>query len=84
MKMAQHTLRLPRQVFYEVGIDKVIKLLEDYYIENLSDWDNQSWLKNNLGIIFDENGEFKIFDKILKYDQKYGLIVEKEGDDGRI
>lgn len=84
MKMAQHTLRLPRQVFYEVGIDKVIKLLEDYYNENLSDWDNQSWLKSNLGIIFDENGEFKIFDKILKYDQKYGLIVEKEGDDGRI
>ena len=84
MKMAQHTLRLPRQVFYEVGIDNVIKLLEDYYIENLSDWHNQSWLKSNLGIIFDENGEFKIFDKIIKYDQKYGLIVEKEGDDGRI
>lgn len=84
MKMAQHTLRLPRQVFYNEGIDKIIKLLEDYYNENLSDWDNQSWLKNNLGIIFDENGEFKIFDKILKYDQKYGLIVEKEGDDGRI
>ena len=84
MKMAQHTLRLPRQVFYGVGVDEVIKLLEDYYNENLSDWDNQSWLKNNLGIVFDENGEFKIFDKILKYDQKYGLIVEKEGDDGRI
>lgn len=84
MKMAQHTLRLPRQVFYNEGIDKIIKLLKGYYFENLSDWDNQSWLKNNLGIIFDENGEFKIFDKILKYDQKYGLIVEKEGDDGRI
>lgn len=84
MKMAQHTLRLPRQVFYEMGIDKVIKVLEDYYNENLSDWGSQSWLKNNLGIVFDENGEFKIFDKILKYDQKYGLIVEKEGDDGRI
>lgn len=84
MKMAQHTLRLPRQVFYNEGIDKVIKLLEDYYNENLSDWNSQSWLKNNLGIVFDENGEFKIFDKILKYDQKYGLIVEKEGDDGRI
>lgn len=84
MQMAQHTLRLPRQVFYGVGVDEVINLLEDYYFENLSDWDNQSWLKSNLGIIFDENGEFKIFDKILKYDQKYGLIVEKEGDDGRI
>lgn len=84
MKMAQHTLRLPRQVFYGVGVDEVIKLLEDYYNENLSDWGSQSWLKNILGIVFDENGEFKIFDKILKYDQKYGLIVEKEGDDGRI
>lgn len=84
MKMAQHTLRLPRQVFYNEGIDKIINLLEDYYKENFSDWDNQSWLKNNLGIIFDENGEFKIFDKTLKYDKKYGLIVKKEGDDGRI
>lgn len=84
MKTAQHTLRLPRQVFYNEGIDKIIKLLKGYYIENLSDWDNQSWLKSNLGIVFDENGEFKIFDKILKYDKKYGLIVEKEGDDGRI
>lgn len=84
MKMATHTLRLPRQVFYGEGLDKVIKFLKDYYIENLSEWGSQSWLKNNHGIIFDENGEFKIFDKILKYDKKYGLIVKKEGDDGRI
>lgn len=84
MKMAQHTIRLPRAVYYGNGIDKAIKYLEEYYKENLNEWDNQSWLKNTLGIIFDEDNEFRIFDKILHYDTKYGLIVKKEDGDERV
>lgn len=84
IKMAQHTIRLPRAVYYGYGIDKVIKYLEDYYNENLKEWDNQSWLKNTLGIVFDVNNEFRIFDKILHYDTKYGLTVKKEDEDERI
>ncbi len=84
IKMAQHTIRLPRAVYYGYGIDKVIKYLEDYYNENLKEWDNQSWLKNTLGIVFDVNNEFRIFDKILRYDTKYGLTVKKEDEDERI
>lgn len=84
IKMAQHTIRLPRAVYYGFGIAKVIKYLEDYYKENLSGWDNQSWLKDTLGIVFDENNEFRIFDKILHYDTKYGLTVKKEDGDERI
>lgn len=84
IKMAQHTIRLPRAVNYGFGIDKVIKYLEDYYNENLKEWDNQSWLKNTLGIVFDVNNEFRIFDKILHYDTKYGLTVKKEDEDERI
>lgn len=83
IKMAQHTIRLPRAVYYGYGIDKVIKYLEDYYKENLSGWDNQNWLKDTLGIVFDENNEFRIFDKILHCDTKYGLKVNtmKEEDE---
>lgn len=84
IKMAQHTIRLPRAVYYGYGIDKVIKCLEDYYNENLKEWDNQSWLKDTLGIVFDQNNEFRIFDKILHYDTKYGLTVKKEDEDERI
>ena len=84
IKMAQHTIRLPRAVYYGYGIDKVIKYLEDYYNENLKEWDNQSWLKNTLGIVFDVNNEFRIFDKILRYDTKYGLTVKKEDENERI
>lgn len=83
IKMAQHTIRLPRAVYYGFEIDEVIDYLEDYYNENLKEWNNQSWLKNTLGIVFDENNEFRIFDKILHYDTKYGLKVNtmKEEDE---
>lgn len=84
IKMAQHTIRLPRAVYYGYGIDKVIKYLEDYYNENLKEWDNQSWLKDTLGIVFNQNNKFRIFDKILHYDTKYGLIVKKEDEDERV
>lgn len=84
MKIAQHTIRLPKSVYFENGIDNVIKFLEGYYRENLNCWDNQTWLKNNLGIIFDENNEFRIFDKILYYDTKYGLVVKKEDENERV
>lgn len=86
MEIAKRTIKLPNPVFYikdennktRYDVDKVIEFFEDYYIENLSDWDNQSWLKNSLGIIFDENGRFKLIDKTIKYDTKFGIIVEKE------
>lgn len=84
IKMAQHTLRLPRAVYYGLGIDKVIEFLEDYYRKNFNEWDKQSWLKDTLGIVFDQNNEFRIFDKILHYDTKYGLTVKKEDEDERI
>lgn len=84
MRIAQHTIRLPRSIYYGCGIDDVINYLEKYNIENLNEWSKQSWLKNSLGILFDENNEFRIFDKILHYDTKYGLIVKKEDEDERV
>ncbi|EGS31350.1 conserved domain protein [Peptoniphilus sp. oral taxon 375 str. F0436] len=81
MEMAKRTIRLPAASYYGHGVDQLIQFLEDYYQENLGDWDQQDWLKGSLGLVFDENNEFKLFDEILKYDRKYGLTIEKEEED---
>nr|WP_072536944.1 CRISPR-associated helicase/endonuclease Cas3 [Anaerococcus mediterraneensis] len=82
MEIAKRTIKLPNSVYFDKEngyiIDKVIEELEKYYLENLSAWDKQSWLKNNLAIIFDDNNEFSLEGKVLLYDKKYGLIVKKE------
>ena len=85
MEIAKRTIKLPNAVYYDKEngyiIDKIIEDLEKYYLENLSAWDNQAWLKNSLAIIFDSNNEFRLGDKVLLYDEKYGLIVKKEEKD---
>lgn len=85
MEIAKRTIKLPNSVYFDKEngyiIDKIIEDLEKYYLENLSSWDNQAWLKNSLAIIFDSNNEFRLGDKVLLYDEKYGLIVKKEEKD---
>ena len=85
MEIAKRTIKLPNAVYYDKDngyiIDKIIEDLENYYLENLSAWDNQAWLKNSLAIIFDSNNEFRLGDKVLLYDEKYGLMVKKEEKD---
>lgn len=85
MEIAKRTIKLPNAVYFDKEngyiIDKIIEDLEKYYLENLSAWDNQAWLKNSLAIIFDSNNEFSLGDKVLLYDEKYGLIVKKEEKD---
>ena len=59
----------------------MIEWLEQYNRENLNIWQEQSWLKGSLGIIFDAEGNFQIGDSglILHYDDIYGLeIIKKE------
>lgn len=85
MEIAKRTIKLPNAVYFDKEngyiIDKIIEDLEKYYLENLSAWDNQAWLKNSLAIIFDSNNEFRLGNKVLLYDEKYGLIVKKEEKD---
>ena len=85
MEIAKRTIKLPNSVYFDKEngyiIDKIIEDLEKYYLENLSAWDNQAWIKNSLAIIFDSNNEFRLWDKVLLYDEKYGLIVKKEEKD---
>lgn len=85
VEIAKRTIKLPNAVYFDKEngyiIDKLIEDLENYYLENLSAWDDQAWLKNSLAIIFDSNNEFRLGDKVLLYDEKYGLIVKKEEKD---
>lgn len=85
MEIAKRTIKLPNAVYFDKEngyiIDKIIEDLEKYYLENLSAWDDQAWLKNSLAIIFDSNNEFRLGDKVLLYDEKYGLMVKKEEKD---
>lgn len=72
-EISRHTIRIPGYVTRGIGISNTIEWLEKYNKDHLWEWQSQSWLKGELGIIFDESGEFKLNGKCLKYDNEYGL-----------
>lgn len=76
-QVAQHTLRLPLTLSKSYNIDKTIEELEKYYRRHFENWDNSSWLKGTLGIVFNENNEFILNGFKLSYDEKYGMQVER-------
>ena len=89
-KLASNTLRLPQSIFIrqrdngkgtEYNIDSVIRELEGYSQCHLKEWEESGWLKGMLGIIFDEEGNFKLGQHILHYDRKYGLEVIGGGNE---
>ncbi|MGX7416509.1 CRISPR-associated helicase Cas3' [Aerococcus christensenii] len=84
MEIAKRTIQLSFATYYGIGIDEVIKALEKYYLEHFQDWNQQSWLKGSLAIIFDQNDEFRLFNKILRYNNKYGLKVITEDINERL
>jgi CRISPR-associated endonuclease/helicase Cas3 len=77
-ELAGQTLRLPNYITARDGISRIIDDLEKYNRQYLSDWQNQPWLEGSLGIIFDEEGRFKLGDTFLKYDSEFGLQEDKE------
>lgn len=72
-EISRHTIRIPGYVTRGIGISNTIEWLEKYNKDHLWKWQSQSWLKGELGVIFDESGEFKLNGKCLKYDNEYGL-----------
>lgn len=84
MEISKHTIKLPNAISQRYNIDKTIEELEKYNLDNLSDWQRDPWLKGSLGIIFDENNKFRLNGFVLSYDKKYGLMYEKESEDGKI
>lgn len=78
VKILKNTLRLPQALAYSpMQVEKNIKFLEDYNIKNLPQWQETTWLKGSIGIIFDENNEFIIGELKLIYDEKLGLLYER-------
>lgn len=76
-KVAQNTSRLPLTLSKSYNVDKTIEELEKYYRRHFENWDNSSWLKGTLGIVFNENNEFILNGFKLSYDEKYGIQVER-------
>lgn len=81
-KLATQTLRLPYILTLKAGMETLISWLEEYNRKNLADWQRQPWLKGSLGIVFDENGIFRIpmekCDFTMRYDCCYGLELNRE------
>ncbi len=78
-ELSKNTLRLPRILSINSKItDETIKFLEEYNNKYLREWQENEWLKGQLGIMFDENNKFVINNTILTYDNMYGLEYEKK------
>lgn len=84
MEISKHTLKLPNALCKEYNIDKTIEELEKFNDKYLTYWRADPWLKGSLGIIFDENNQFRLNGFLLTYDRKYGLMYEKESENGKI
>ena len=79
-RIASCTIKLPNRLSKSYNIDKTIRELEDFYINNLQKCDDSAWLKGTLCAMFDENNECSINGVNMVYDEKYGLISKGEND----
>lgn len=79
-KIAASTIKLPNRLSKPYNIDRTVKELEDFYIENLKKWDNSVWLKGTLCAMFGENNECQINGVSMIYDIKYGLMIRGDED----
>lgn len=78
--ISRHTLRLPLPLAAHYNIERTISELEKFNLKHLPSWQESTWLKGMLGIIFDENNEFVLNGFRLKYCQKQGLSYQKLTD----
>lgn len=81
--IAKHTITLPNTLSRPYIIDRTIDELERFTLKNLPNWQESSWLKGALGIVFDEGGWFELFNFRLHYDSTFGLTLERM-EDGKI
>ncbi|MDR3349336.1 MAG: CRISPR-associated helicase Cas3' [Acidaminococcales bacterium] len=81
-KLAACTVNLPGNFSSPKVIDAAIGELEQNNIdEGLSAWQQSPWLKGELFLLLDENLSARLGGYTLKYDEKYGLWVEKAGEE---
>lgn len=75
-KISQQTIRLPFVFHYKT--DELIEELEMRNIKELSNWQEQPWLKGSLGLVIDEDNKTTLLGYKIQYDSHYGLMYEKE------
>ncbi|MCB5082603.1 CRISPR-associated helicase Cas3' [Streptococcus mutans] len=75
--VAKNTLRLPMVLSKSYNIDKSIEELEKYNKANLNTWRDSPWLKGSLGIIFDQNNEYVVNGYKIRYNERYGVEIER-------
>ncbi|NLK08308.1 MAG: CRISPR-associated helicase Cas3' [Firmicutes bacterium] len=75
--ISRHTIRLPLQLSAPYNIEQTITELEKFNLKYLPFWQESSWLRGMLGVIFNEKDEFIINGFKLKYCRKLGLSCEK-------
>lgn len=76
-RISRHTLRLPLSLSIYYRIDRTIEELEEFNRRHLASWQQSTWLRGMLGIIFDENNEFVLNGFRLRYCRREGLIYQK-------
>lgn len=82
-EISRNTLRLPLKLSTSKYVDKTIEELEEFNRKHLEVWQQSSWLRGMLGIIFDDNNEFILNGFCLEYSQRLGLTYEELNiDDG--
>ena len=61
------------------NIDDVIEELEEIVLKyHLDGWYTSHWLEGELFLVLDEEGEMKLLDKIVTYDEQYGLLIQEQ------
>lgn len=80
-EISRRTLRLPLALSTYYRITQTIDELEKFNLKHLASWQQSTWLRGTLGIIFTEHNEFIINGFRLKYCQRLGLTYEKLTED---
>lgn len=75
-ELAQNTIKLPRIFSKSYNIENTIDILEEFNRKKLASWQLNPFLRGSLGIILDDNNQFKLDDYTLTYDNNIGLIIE--------
>lgn len=79
--IARNTIILPRFFSAPYIIDKTIDELEKYNYKYLEKWQKTTWLRGCLGIVLDEDNEFELLGKTIKYEEKYGISIVEKGSE---
>lgn len=77
--MAECSIQLPRELCWKP--DNTIRELEKIALCELREWQQSDWLKGELFLVLDEQLGTELCGYYLQYDQRYGLLSKKIGEE---